>query len=231
MSERAFVVELVGLPGVGKTTLVAETLRQLRAERVSARAGTHRADTRLRKAAAVAALSAQRPGYVMVSTRAVTASRQRTAYDYAKVLHNWLNVTAQVDRARREAAVTLFDQGPYQALWTIGYSAGALDLDSFAARLGQRMPSPDLLVLVEADADTVLARLAARGTRASRLDPARSGLKLATDLAGPQLLLDQVAALAARATPLLRLDSGDADSLKANAVRLVASIRDGCTRL
>ena len=166
----------------------------------------------------------RRPGYLVTSTQAITASRQRTPYDYLKVLHNWLNVTAHVEQARRQAAVTLFDQGPYQALWSIGYSAGVPDLADLTTRLGRRMPRPDMLVLVEADAETVLTRLTERGANDSRLDPARSGITTVGDLARPQSLLDQVADYATLTAPLIRLDNSAPDSLRTNSAHLVRTI-------
>lgn len=236
MNGRALLVELIGLPGVGKTTLATEVQATLRAARIPVGLAFSRTRDaplpvrRLRDALSVAALGARKPGIVSSAARAVAASRQRSAYDGVKVLHNWLNVTAEVERARRVSAVTLFDQGPCQALWSIGFSATTADLSGLVDRLVRHMPRPDLLVVVEADADTILTRLHGRAGRASRLDPARSGVASAADLTRPHSLLDLITERATGIAPLLRLDTSGAGSLPVNIARLTRTICDEWNR-
>lgn len=225
MTRQGFVVEFIGLPGVGKTTLalgVAELLGQslpvqLAHSRVAGRSWVAR---RLRNTRDIVGLGLRRPSYSFKTMRAIRASGQRSLYDGLKVTNNWLSVSALTVRSDRTPRVTLFDQGMFQALWSVGYSAEGAGRLERLRYLGTLMPKPDLLVLVSAEPGTVVRRLQTRGGRESRLDGVlHAG---AAPLREAATLLDTVVAIArSGGMDLLELDGNDDGALETN-VRTVA---------
>ena len=178
MDKRGLVVEFLGLPGVGKSTLAAEVASALQKEGVPVRFEDLRRVPwllkRLRSSRDILGLTLRKPRYVYLSGRSIRASKQRSPYDLLKVMHNWLNVTARAERVRPAPTVTLVDQGLFQALWSVSYNSQEREAAKFVRRLSALMPQPDLLILLEAEIPTVARRLRDRGESASRLDPQRN---------------------------------------------------------
>lgn len=169
------MVEMLGLPGAGKSTLTLALRRALAGRGVSVALPMQEAtqgglaSRRIRSAALIAGLVARRPGYVMRSLRLIAATRQVPARAFLKVAHNWLHVSARFAGAGR-GGTWLFDQGMYQALWSVAYGATAPRLGGVLAELAAIMPRPDVVVRLRVEPDVAGERLAARPGRQSRLE-------------------------------------------------------------
>lgn len=231
MTRRGFVVEFIGLPGVGKTTLALEVAKllghtlpvQSAYSRVGGRSWMAR---RLRNTRDIVGLGLRRPRYVVRTARAIRASGQRSLYDGLKVTNNWLSVSALTVGSARTPHVTLFDQGMFQALWSVGYSAEGAGRLERLTHLGTLMPKPDLLVPVSAELATVVRRLQARGGRESRLDGVSHAE--ATPLRDAATLLDTVVGIArSGGVDLLEVDGDDDGALGTNARAVADVIRTG----
>jgi broad-specificity NMP kinase len=226
MTPLGLVVEFLGLPGVGKTTLALEVAKLLPDLPVRSAyghlSGRNWVARRLSNARDIARLALEHPRYVAQTVRVIRASGQRTPYDGLKVTNNWLNVSALTLASRRAPGITLFDQGTFQALWSVGYSAEEEARPACLTRLGALMPKPNLLVLVAADLTTVQRRLRARGGRESRLATRAE----ATQLREVAALLDTVV-VAARVekVALLEVDGDADDALAANARAVADAVR------
>lgn len=181
MQPNFFLVEFAGLPGAGKSTIsrrVAELLRQrgIRVEEVhEILPSQSRAFLHAKKLAYVMKEVLGRPRSCYLAVRAIFATRQRSIVDMVMVLYNWLFTSALMNETDGTGGVRLFDlglldEGMFQALWSIGYSARAEALPSSLTAFPRLMPRPDLVVLVEASLPTVKRRLAARSDGRSRLD-------------------------------------------------------------
>lgn len=231
MTRQGFVVEFIGLPGVGKTTLALEVAKRLDRtlpvqSAYSRLGGRSWAARRLRNSRDIGGLGLRRPRYVLRTARAIRASGQRSLYDGLKVANNWLSVSALTLRSARTPHVTLFDQGMFQALWSVGYSAeGAGRLEQLTY-LGTLLPKPDLLVLVSAELATVVRRLQARGGRESRLD--RVSHVEAAELHDAATLLNTVIGIArSGGVDLLEIGGDDDGALGTNARAVADVIRTG----
>jgi thymidylate kinase len=176
MRRDALLVEFVGLPGAGKSALSRRLAEVLQAQGLAvdepSRAlahGSGRGARALRKLLRVALESLARPLASARAARAIAASGQAPTAGAAHLWFNWLLVSSLARRARRRAGVHLLDEGPCQGAWSV-----ALEGDPEAARaLLSGLPAearPDLLVVVEAPAPVVAARIRARSERDSRLD-------------------------------------------------------------
>jgi thymidylate kinase len=197
VARRGLSVEFLGLPGAGKSGVskrVAEILESQGHSVVDTNYElTHRRGARtrrLRKLGYILRELAFHPVYAARSARAIAATRQSTVSDLGGAVANWLFVSDLVRGGGRSRTIHLLDEGIFQALWSVGFGAASGDWPGVARAAGAGFPAPDVVVLVNASAETVLRRLRARGLKQSRIED-----RLDTDggvLATSERLLGQV---------------------------------------
>lgn len=171
------VVEFVGLPGVGKSTLSHRIAERFAASggrvRQPARRFAHergQASRRLLKGLVVLRHFLAHPRESMRAVRAIAATRQPDPRTRLLVTLNWLFVLALTRRSRRLPGLHLLDQGVLQAVWSVALDG---DMDRALALLDGLRPGvelPDVVVVVEAALPTVHGRILGRPSRDSRLD-------------------------------------------------------------
>lgn len=168
------LVEFLGLPGVGKSTLARDVAARLTAQGVPAKAaftqGSGLVDRLTHKAAFVVREICARPVGAMTTLKAVAATRQQTRQDFGRMAFNLLFARYLLQRDRPPDCVVLLEQGIGQAFLSLGLRAKVDSWADATSCLPAAMPVPDMLVLVEADLDTVTDRLAARPGQASRIE-------------------------------------------------------------
>lgn len=163
------VVEFVGLPGAGKTTLSRTVAEELESSGLAVTEPTRKTASRAhlyrlasKSRFAITCLS-RYPRAGLSTCRAVLATDQRSGLDLVQVLYNYLYVSGVVDHHRSSTPVCLLDQGQYQAIWSLGLRSGRPWSELFDRFGGELLgPSPDLVVLVEADESTIATRLQTR---------------------------------------------------------------------
>ena len=177
MARRGLSVEFVGLPGVGKSGVSRRLAEILKGQGFpvleTAYELTHLsgvAARRLRKSAHIARELARHPRYSGRSARAIGATKQSSSKDLLGAIANWLFVSNLLRHDGRAPEIHLLDEGIFQALWSVGFSAALDDLSSVARDIGSDFPVPDVVVIVNASHATVMQRLRARGVRQSRLE-------------------------------------------------------------
>ena len=177
MSTNSVIVEFVGLPGVGKSTLSHRAASDFKAEgsrvtepirRIDDRSNLHRVLSKGRFATEHTLL---RPRTAFSLARILSATEQRSTADYVRVGFNLQYVAGVILNARSTTGVTLLDQGPYQGVWSAGLRS-TTDWESLFDRFDRFLSrtSPDLLVLVEADRETITERLRSRKDGDTRFD-------------------------------------------------------------
>jgi hypothetical protein len=167
-------VELVGIPGAGKSHL-ARTLTGALGGRGDAvlqpqlRLGPSVPPARrlVRKAVASVATALLSPVTTGRVVRGVALSRQPTSADLAERVVQWLVAQDALSTAARHDGVSIVDEGPIQALWSIGLRG---DVEPVLAALDSSpgWRSPDLLVVVGVPPEVALSRLADRPSQHSR---------------------------------------------------------------
>ncbi len=178
-SPKPLVVEFLGLPGAGKSTLshlVAERLRRAGrgvSEPIRGLSDRTGAGARLRGYAGKSGHAGRElllhPLGALRAARVIAATGQQTPAALLKVTFNWW-VQCSVARTRRAApGIHLFEEGIFQALWSIALEARRSARQA-ATLLDSGCPLPDAVVVVEADTEAVAGRLADRGGRESRAD-------------------------------------------------------------
>jgi len=178
MKRRSAVIEFIGLPGVGKSTLshrVAEILGQ-RGWRVDQ--PTYAVDHEMRywerlllKLMRVSAEVIFHPAHALRSVRAILATRQASAADFIGVTVNWLFVSSLLRKSDRRPGVHIFDEGLFNVLWSIGFSASSPRTAPLLKELA-REGSTAVVALIEADVAAIRERLDLRKHGQSRLERA-----------------------------------------------------------
>jgi hypothetical protein len=172
-------VELVGLPGSGKTTLVRGAVRELErlgvpAHETFARWNRGRWTRLLDHATTLAALLGG-DRRVLVAGALAARARPAGARVPLNLLANWANRCGHLRMARHAGGVHVMDQGAFQAYWSMAFAAGRKGLEAVLPRLEAARPAVDAVVVVHASGATVARRLAVRPGRTSRLERASAG--------------------------------------------------------
>lgn len=177
MKRRSAVIEFIGLPGVGKSTLshrIAEILQQ-RGWRVEQ--PTYSVDHEMRawerlllKLRLVSAEAIFHPACTVRSVKAILATRQASAADFIGVTVNWLFMSSLLRKSDGRTEVHIFDEGLLNALWSIGFSAGSAGTAGILGELARQVSTPVVVALVEADIAAVRERLDLRKNGRSRLE-------------------------------------------------------------
>jgi thymidylate kinase len=206
------LVELLGLPGSGKTALAREACPALRSRGLDAvvvdrpiSAAVPRTARVVRRTAASARTTLRRPAWTLGSAAQIASVREPTRRDTVSVLAQWLAVCDLAARSRRDGGVHLLEEGPLQTLWTLMLRSP----DPLPEGLLTRFPPAarsDLVVVLDVPVEVVEERLhrrASRHSRSQRLDSERTREELEH---GRRLVDDLVARTT---TPVLRLRGGE----------------------
>ena len=243
MRQEGCIVEFIGLPGVGKSTVAAGVVDGLSRKGIPVcqpnknaglppQGGTGVTLNKVGSLALSARAALVRPLYTLRSMRAILATGQRSRNDLRTLLQYWLNISQRMRQSRGVGGVHLFDQGIVQALWSIGFSSAEMDVNGLTRALKRSMPVPDLLVIVKASLPTVERRLLSRPQLSSRL---------AARLTDEPLLMERAATLmqAVEATVhelarqgsgmrVLVLDNELDDACEENTMRVVRAVEELC---
>jgi thymidylate kinase len=171
------LVEFLGVPGSGKSTISHILADTLRARRIMVAEVTYDLDKRHRrfprlllKSLQLSRFSFNRPSEALWGCRCIASTKQKTLLDFAKALFNWLFIASVID-SQRESVIIVLDQGVAQALWSVGYAAQRETwTDLLSREPGSAATMPDMVVHVRASVQSVGDRLRARAQRVSRLD-------------------------------------------------------------
>jgi len=175
--DKTILVEFLGLPGAGKSSLSLRVGEELSKRGVHvnqstydlsrAMPGLHRY---LRKAGYFAREILGHIRHAGSSTRAILATRQASLAEMGRVVFNFLYMCGLMRRSSRLPGVHLFDQGLFQALWSIRFRAEKGPFREALTPIVGTLPLPDAVVLVETSADRILSRLKSRPGQTSRLE-------------------------------------------------------------
>lgn len=198
---RPLVVEFLGLPGVGKSHATRSVAKRLAAAGTPAHSASLRINHELgawrrvlSKSGMCAAEAIGRPRSALRIFRALRRSGQRARLDVMRLAYNWLFVSRLLRRARTRPGIELLDEGIFQLLWSIGFAGREGSMRECSLLLSRRsahaVSMPHVVVLVEARPDVVEARLAARGSRAGRVDRMAPNDRLAALQRGEDLLAE-----------------------------------------
>jgi thymidylate kinase len=207
--ERALIVEFVGLPGSGKSTVshsVAEILRGA-GQPVSERSFeiAHRLSASLRRLAKLRLACRTlrlHPRWALSLAIQIARTGQPSWREAAARIFELLYVCGLVAEQSRQAGIHLLDQGFFVALWSICLSASSSvslgRLVEIGTKCCGRSPA-DLVIVLEVEPATAVERLLRRPGTTSRLEKRMATTGFERDLQAAVASLRQVrAALCAR---------------------------------
>lgn len=166
------------MPGVGKSAIAHRLGQRLGNEGIAVAQpsyelahGISRARRVARKLAIVGSETLRSPGLVWRSFQSVRSTGQRqSTVGSLKTIFNWILVAALARRAREYDGVSLFDEGLFQGLWSLGLEGDLAVVEALVSRLPELAPLPDYLIVSQASAGTVESRVRSRADNNSRLD-------------------------------------------------------------
>lgn len=165
------VIEFLGLPGAGKTTLARSLADDLRSRGVDCREPTYhlahatsQPKRYLTKGVATCVQSVTHPSFTASSIRAFGVSPTIPSWGTIRSFTNWQYVAGLVRAAATADAPYLLDQGACQALWSIAYMADPADTGAFESLLAELFSTPDryVVVSVRASPEAIRRRLRER---------------------------------------------------------------------
>jgi len=175
--KRSFIVEFVGLPGAGKTTIshaVADALR-LKGKNVTEQTFdiTLASDRRSQKVILALFNLCRHPYLSFFSFIKIIKSRQKSLSDVASSAFNIFYICGLMKKISQKPGIHFIDQGYYNAFWTVYFSASPDKLESCDVESildFNRVSRPDMIFLVEAAPETIVERLQKRPGAGSRLE-------------------------------------------------------------
>jgi len=216
---RGVVVELCGLPGAGKTSLVRTIGNDPTAPRVTRPTGrvapevapARRVPRKLRLALEG---SVRRPGSELSMAHHILGSHQPGPAGAASRWIQWSTTQALIDRARSRSGVHLFDEGVLQALWSIALHGDAAAILRALRGSTGLWASPDLVLVLDPPVDELVQRLRLRRSRHSRVQRLSDDVELRAELVRGRAMLDELLAWwqeSRPGAPIVRLGDNDRD--------------------
>jgi thymidylate kinase len=168
MMDEPMLIEFLGVPGVGKTTLARGLAADLAQHGYNAAFLPMDAPIHLNRyiklahqVGEISRYAAARPRQALRTARVLRYFPQPNLTTFAKVIRYWLRTHAVIERERRRGEIIVCDQGYYQGLYSLARLSAASDQEALSAAL-RLIPRPKLAILVTADSENVLARLRSR---------------------------------------------------------------------
>lgn len=176
----SLAVEFLGMPGAGKSVVSRRVAEHLAGRGVAVGEPVRILSDRSGLGPTVAGVATKslrvageliaHPGHALRALRAIESTGQPSAQVLTRVAFNWLMQCAVLRSSRTSGAVRLLDEGIYQALWSIGLEGRPGSIQRVGRELAAALALPDVVVIVDADAEVVAQRLGTRGGRESRAD-------------------------------------------------------------
>lgn len=218
-----FIVEFTGVAGVGKTAIARKVVDRLRSHN-----DPPRVESKLDRLTIIKTLLSPRALFhatmgLAVLVKAGPVSPTRLIREARK----WAGAQYKLWGCKSVSAIHLLDHGFFQTLRGIRRGKKR-DIRWIGERLFSRIARPDLIVVLQADAETISRRRKARAKELSTVDP--GGPKNAVSRM-PEFTRLVESLAASRGTAVLSLRNGSSDDLESVADQIVQKILEMTNRV
>ncbi len=222
------IVEFIGLPGVGKTTLSRSVAVDLKSREISVYHPNYKCDiySTPRRVTSKARFVIQNlrtnPRLSLTMMQKVVQSGQKSLDDFARVLFNIYYILGLTNSFDSRSGITLLDQGIYQARWSVGLQSTQPIAEVIKRVDIPKNLAPDLVVFVEATDATIANRLTNRTDGDTRFAPNSEAFKRARD--GYESIKSQIET-APDGPNSITIENETQESLKPNAAHIADVIQ------
>ncbi|MDX8361119.1 AAA family ATPase [Cytobacillus sp. IB215316] len=171
------MIEFIGIPGVGKTTLSHMLAKSLSVKGFHVNEPTYKINSKkklfkkITKLLYIMKILLTAPKICIYAIHIILKTHQRSYNDFIKTVSNLLYVIAIIKANSTKKGIHILDQGFVQALWSIEYSAHQLIKPLDLKQLIEMVHSKPLLIIdLHVKHTEVLKRLHQRKTNYSRLE-------------------------------------------------------------
>lgn len=229
---RSQLVEFVGLPGSGKTTIARRTAQHLqdRGEIVNllmVSSNSGRLERARKQQVALSYLALRHPEQLLSSLAAFNALPPASPATRMRLHVNWCLHLAHWYRSGGAPGIHLLDQGLFQVMWSLGFEYGPAAVEMFHARSRQDYPAPTVVVLVTASEDRLRTSLQERGGQNAFTRASDGSSDLDTIHHRGRAALEAVAGLvtAQKRLRLITVDNENYDSLEQSSHSLAVELQ------
>ncbi|WP_394740064.1 hypothetical protein [Natronococcus roseus] len=180
MSQFPIIVEFVGNPASGKSTIARKLEEQLTAKGVKVRnrthSLTHQTDSDYKRYSMMVGLALlcilRHPVHSSQIARMIFKTQQRSLADFLTLTLYCLYLRTIYQRSASASGVEIFDQGLFQSLWSILLTSNRKDISGLLRNIIDKYPgSPThVVVLIELSGEESISRLENRNSNSSRLE-------------------------------------------------------------
>lgn len=163
---KGLLVEMVGLPGSGKSSLCHRVNYILNQRgiptnyRTCSSAGTKgRLFEKLRKSVSIIPFVLTNLGYIFRSARIILSRKDREETYTPAFLQGWIYMSYLYWYHRSSRGVNLFCQALLQLLWSFGFTSKEGYLLNLPASFLRSIFTPDMVIVLEADLATIKRRM------------------------------------------------------------------------
>lgn len=222
-SNTNLVIDFLGLPGSGKTTLSKRLSKQLESSNIphfntAFDTLTEKKSGRiLYKSFIFLKEALLHPTRFIKHTGLIVRTRQRNIKDLAKVLINWFYIVHLLGKAQKMDRYVMLDQGLFQAIWSINLSAKQ---PVNTREMLDKIQLPDVVIVVNANEENIKNRLKKREFKYDRLVSGGFGENGATYQHAQRVLHKILGDLSNMTIPVIIVNNNSDEELEASVNQL-----------
>lgn len=209
---KPLVIEFVGLPGAGKTTVLHQVAPQLKAEKFSIAQRSEilqswQKQSVLQKILKLIPQSQDQWSVLLHSLAFAAQVKPTNRQSFSKASRIFSNAK-RLDAIRPDYQFVLLDQGVLQETWSVGITGTPPAPTALRQVLSTFVKSRSIaIVYFNIDAETALQRIQARSTASSRFDQMQSDVARSRLVQYQPLLEEIVSCSRSLGVPILEVDS------------------------
>lgn len=173
MSNRHLLIEFIGLPGAGKSTISKQVREELKDSDIifdnliGIECPLSRLNRSIWKIKYIVKEIVLHPAFNLKQINLILRSKQETFMDFIIVTTNWIIMMGQWRKGKKTGKNIISDQGIVQAVWSVFLSAKE---DMCIEEFLDQVDLPDIVFYIKIDREIMKLRLTKRNSGQSRME-------------------------------------------------------------